>query len=136
MQKIIIIFLILLPGLELAGIIYFFNLYGWWFLLYLILVAILGWLLIKEEKVNALSKLTSLISKGSNPAEAIMGSAKNVLAGVLFVFPGVITDIFGLLILFKGGNGLSSKQDHKHKSSNDKAPDVIEGEFHREDKEK
>tara|TARA_B100001173_G_C15856889_1_gene491252 strand:+ start:427 stop:837 length:411 start_codon:yes stop_codon:yes gene_type:complete len=136
MRKVIIIFLILLPGLELAGIIYFFNLYGWWFLLYLTLVAILGWKLIKEEKANAFSKLTSLISKGGNPAEAIMGSAKNLLAGVLFLFPGVITDIFGLLILFKGGSNPSSKQGHEYKSPDDKAPDVIEGEFHREDKEK
>jgi len=53
MRKIIIIFLILLPGLELAGIIYFFNLYGWWFLFYLISIAILGWLFIREEKANA-----------------------------------------------------------------------------------
>ncbi|MDC0542404.1 FxsA family protein [Methylophilaceae bacterium] len=136
MRKMIIIFLILLPGLELAGIIYFFNLYGWWFLLYLISIAILGYQLIKEEKANALSKLTGLMSKGGNPAEAIMGSAKNFLAGILFLFPGVITDVFGLLILFKSGNGLSSQQGDKHKSSDDKAQDVIEGEFHREDKEK
>ena len=136
MRKIIIIFLILLPGLELAGIIYFFNLYGWWFLLYLISIAILGYQLIKEEKANALSKLTGLMSKGGNPAEAIMGSAKNFLAGILFLFPGVITDVFGLLILFKSGNGLSSQQGDKHKSSDDKAQDDIEGEFHREDKEK
>ncbi len=54
MRKIIIIFLILLPGLELAGIIYFFNLYGWWFLFYLISIAILGWQLIKEEKNSGL----------------------------------------------------------------------------------
>ena len=47
------------------------------------------------------------MSKGGNPAEAIMGSAKNFLAGILFLFPGVITDVFGLLILFKSGNGLS-----------------------------
>ena len=136
MRKMIIIFLILLPGLELAGIIYFFNLYGWWFLLYLVSIAILGYQLIKEEKANALSKLTGLMSKGGNPAEAIMGSAKNFLAGILFLFPGVITDVFGLLILFKSGNGLSSQQGDKHKWSDDKAQDVIEWEFHREDKEK
>ena len=64
MRKMIIIFLILLPGLELAGIIYFFNLYGWWFLLYLISIAILGYQLIKEEKANALSKLNWIDVQG------------------------------------------------------------------------
>jgi len=134
MRKIIIIFLILLPGLELAGIIYFFNLYGWWFLFYLISIAILGWQLIKEEKANALSKLTGLMSKGGNPAEAIMGSAKNFLAGVLFLFPGVITDIFGLLILFQRGRASNTKQEQTYKSRDGKTTDIIEGEFHREDK--
>jgi len=86
MRKIIIIFLILLPGLELAGIIYFFNLYGWWFLLYLISIAILGWQLIREEKANALSKLTGLMSKGGNPADAIMGSAKKIFLQAFYSY--------------------------------------------------
>ena len=134
MRKIIIIFLILLPGLELAGIIYFFNLYGWWFLFYLISIAILGWQLIREEKANALSKLTGLMSKGGNPVEAIMGSAKNFLAGILFLFPGVITDVFGLLILLQGGKVSALKKEQAYKSHEDKTQDIIEGEFHREDK--
>jgi UPF0716 protein FxsA len=134
MRKIIIIFLILLPGLELAGIIYFFNLYGWWFLLYLISIAILGYQLIKEEKANALSKLTGLMSKGGNPAEAIMGSAKNFLAGILFLFPGVITDVFGLLILLQAGKVPAMKKGQSYKPHGEKTPDIIEGEFHREEK--
>jgi UPF0716 protein FxsA len=134
MRKIIIIFLILLPGLELAGIIYFFNLYGWWFLFYLISIAILGWQLIREEKANALSKLTGLMSKGGNPAQAIMGSAKNFLAGILFLFPGVITDVFGLLILLQGGKVSTLKKEQAYKSHEGKTQDIIEGEFHREDK--
>jgi len=135
MRRIIIIFLILLPGLELAGIIYFFSLYGWWFFLYLVSLAILGWQLIKEEKANALSKLAGLVSKGGTPGEAIMGVAKNLLAGVLFLFPGVITDIFGLLILLQSGKVSTTREDQTSRSS-EKAPDIIEGEFHREDKEK
>ena len=134
MRKIIIIFLILLPGLELAGVIYFFNIYGWWFLLYLILIAILGWQLIREEKANAFSKLTGLMSRGGNPAEAIMGSAKNFLAGILFLFPGVITDVFGMLILLQGVKVSALKKEQAHKPYEGKAPDIIEGEFHREDK--
>ena len=135
MSRIIIIFLILLPGLELAGIIYFFNLYGWWFFLYLVSVGILGWRLIKEEKANALSKLAGLVSKGGSPGDVIMGAAKNLLAGVLFLFPGVITDVFGLLILLQGGKKSTSREDQTFRPSK-KNHDVIEGEFHREEKEK
>ncbi len=52
-----------------------------------------------------------------------------------FLFPGVITDIFGLLILLQSGKVSTTREDQTSRSS-EKAPDIIEGEFHREDKEK
>ena len=64
-----------------------------------------------------------------------MGVAKNLLAGVLFLFPGVITDVFGLLILLQGGK-ISTTGENQTFTTGDKTPDIIEGEFHREDKEK
>ena len=75
-----------------------------------------------------------MISKGGNPAEAIMGSAKNFLAGILFLFPGVITDVFGLLILLQGGKASALKKKQADKPHEGKTPDIIEGEFHREEK--
>jgi len=54
---------------------------------------------------------------------------------VLFLFPGVITDVFGLLILLQGGK-ISTAGEKQTFTPGDKTPDIIEGEFHREDKEK
>lgn len=136
MRKILILFIILLPGFEIAGLIYFFNLYGWWFFGYLLIMIILGWQLISEEKSLALPKLMSLISQGRSPITLIMGTAKNLLAGALFLFPGVITDfiaLFLILIPIKNQANKNSSSFKRHTKNNN---DVIEGEYHREDEEK
>ena len=41
---------------------------------------------------------------------------------------------FGLLILFQGGKVSALKKEQVDKSHEAKSPDIIEGEFHREDK--
>ena len=99
MRKILILVLILLPGFEIAGLIYLFSQYGWWFFVYLITMAILGWQLINEEKSLVLPRLLSLMSQGGSPIGLLMGTAKNLLAGALFLFPGVLTDIIALFLL-------------------------------------
>jgi UPF0716 protein FxsA len=137
MRKILILALILLPGFEIAGLIYFFRLYGWWFFFYLIIMAVLGWQLISEEKSLVLPKLLNLISQGGNPIAIVMGTAKNLLAGGLFLFPGVITDIIALSLLLlpiraqgdRDDHTFKQKPNHQEKNHNE----VIEGEYHREE---
>ena len=50
MRSILLFGLILLPFAEIWGYFKFGSLYGWWFLIYLIVMAVLGWRLIQEEK--------------------------------------------------------------------------------------
>ena len=137
MRKIIIIFLILLPGLELAGIIYFFNLYGWWFFLYIVIMAILGWQLIQDEKTLVFARVMDMMTQGGNLFSAVLGSAKNLLAGVLFLFPGVITDIFGFILLIVPIQTSMSKGpppfSENRKNNTENSDDVIEGEYRREE---
>ena len=46
----------------------------------------------------------------------------------------MITDVFGLLILLQGGKASALKKEQAYKSHEGKTQDIIEGEFHREDK--
>jgi UPF0716 protein FxsA len=97
---------------------------------------ILGWQLISEEKSLVLPKLMSLMSQGRSPITLIMGTAKNLLAGALFLFPGVITDfiaLFLILIPIKNQANNNSSSFKRHTKNNN---DIIEGEYHREDEEK
>lgn len=113
--------------------------YGWLLLLYLVGIGWLGLRLICEEKSSFSVRMMQNMAAGGNPIKAIFGSARNIIAGVLLMLPGVITDIIAvslLLIPIKNTQTLNDQpsndqfRESPHQAAND---DVIEGEFRRED---
>jgi len=94
MRLLFTILLLSFPVIEIWGIFKLSHLYGWWFFLYMVLVTYLGWRLIKEEKQLVFAKLMGAMGQGGNPIRAMIGSARNLFAGILFIIPGVITDFF------------------------------------------
>lgn len=139
MRLILLFGLILLPFAEIWGYFKFGSLYGWWFLLYLIVMAVLGWRLIQEEKTLVLSRFMSIMEHGGNPMVLILGTAKNLMAGGLFLFPGIFSDIIAIILLLIPIKNNEERQDefkantfNKKKDSTNKG-DVIEGEYRRED---
>jgi len=113
--------------------------YGWLLLLYLIVVGWLGLRLIREEKSSFSLRMMQNMTTGGNPAKAVFGSLRNMIAGVLLMLPGVITDIIAvtlLLIPIRNAQPLNAPSpDEPYRSSPYQAAndDVIEGEFRRED---
>ena len=129
--------LLAFPVMEIWLLVELGSRYGWWLGAYLLLVAILGWRLILDEKLLMLGRMAQTLSQGGTPAKAIFGSAKNLVAGVLLILPGIISDAIAVLLLLvpapkpvfvsreTPGNGSTGGR-----AAND---DVIEGEFRRED---
>ena len=108
--------------------------YGWWFFGYIVIMAILGWQLIQDEKTLVVSKLMNMMTQGGNLTSVLLGSAKNLLAGALFLFPGVITDIIGfILLIIPIQNSVDPNLKSSQKKTNNSNSDVIEGEYRRED---
>jgi UPF0716 protein FxsA len=139
MRLILLFGLILLPFAEIWGYFKFGSLYGWWFLLYLIVMIVLGWRLIQEEKTLVLPRLMSIMEHGGNPMALILGTAKNLMAGGLFLFPGIFSDIIAIILLLipiknneERQNEFEANTFNKKKDSTNKS-DVIEGEYRRED---
>jgi UPF0716 protein FxsA len=139
MRLILLFGLILLPFAEIWGYFKFGSLYGWWFLLYLIVMTVLGWRLIQEEKTLVLSRFMSIMEHGGNPMVLILGTAKNLMAGGLFLFPGIFSDIIAIILLLipiknneERQNEFEANTFNKKKDSTNKG-DVIEGEYRRED---
>ncbi len=113
--------------------------YGWLLLLYLIVMGWLGLRLIREEKSSFSLRMMQNMTTGGNPAKAVFGSLRNMIAGVLLMLPGVITDIIAVTLLLipirnaQPLNAPSSGDPYRsspYQAAND---DVIEGEFRRED---
>lgn len=127
MRLLFTILLLAFPVIEIWGIFKLSTLYGWWFFLYMILVTYFGWRLIKEEKQLVFSKLMGAMGRGGNPIKAMLGSARNLFAGILFIVPGVMTDFFAVILL------LIPIKDSSPQNINPTEEDVIEGEYRRDD---
>jgi UPF0716 protein FxsA len=71
------------------------------------------------------------LNQGGNPMKAMFGSARNIIAGILLIIPGVLTDLIAVvLLLIPVSKSEIKPSTFKQQTAND---DVIEGEFHREE---
>lgn len=99
--------------------------FGWWVILWLIVSAIAGALLIRLERLVWAVRLAASVSEQRSPIGALLTSARTVLAGVLLIFPGVITDVLAVVVLLwpapRGGPPAGPSDSG-----------VIEGEYRRE----
>lgn len=138
MRLLIGLILLAFPIAEIWLLIELGQRYGWWLLLYLVVVGYLGLRLIREEKQMMSAKMMQSMAAG-NPMKAMMGSMRNFAAGVMLLIPGVITDVIAALLLLipirqekigatsSDGTYYESYQNKRYRgASND---DVIEGEF-------
>jgi UPF0716 protein FxsA len=143
----VLLFLLILlafPVLEIWLLVELAYRYGWVLLAYLLVVAILGWRLILDEKLMIFGRIAQTLAEGGTPAKILFGSAKNMIAGILLIIPGVISDVLAVILLLipspkpvsfeqdsvNGFGQTAGKKSRAGKAAND---DVIEGEFRRED---
>jgi UPF0716 protein FxsA len=147
------IILLAFPFAEIFLLVNLAHSYGWWLLFYLVVIGFLGLQLIKGEKLLMSAKMMQSVASGGNPIKMLLGSARNMVAGVLLIIPGVISDIIAVILLliplesFKrkaapnsATNNTSNHQQtdqtmfnqpgfNRKKSANAANDDVIEGEF-------
>jgi UPF0716 protein FxsA len=137
MRTLIPLILLAFPFLEIFLLVKLAYLYGWWLLFYLVVIGYLGLQLIRGEKLLAPAKMMQSLAAGGNPVKAMLGSARNMFAGILLLIPGVISDVIAVILLLipiqsqtatdSTATGQTAKDNNPYqKASND---DVIEGEF-------
>jgi UPF0716 protein FxsA len=100
-MRLLIILAILLafPLFELYLLVRLAAIYGWWLAFYLLFTATAGWLLIQEERLVVFGRLMRIMQSGHHPLVALLTSARKLLAGVLLILPGVLSDIIAVLLL-------------------------------------
>ena len=143
MRLFIVLILLAFPIAEIFLLINLGQRYGWWLILYLVVITYLGLQLIRGEKQLMSAKVMQSLKAGGNPIKTIMGSARNMVAGFLLVIPGVITDVIAAILLLipikqptvdptagsyqTDGSGFEgSFRNADAKPAND---DIIEGEY-------
>jgi UPF0716 protein FxsA len=65
----------------------------------LLLVSALGAVLVKREGLRVLRRMQEQVTAGNMPSNEILDGVCLLLAGLLLVVPGFVTDIVGLLLL-------------------------------------
>ena len=110
------------PALEIYTMFQLADVIGWWLLAWLLASALLGSALIKEESMAVFGRLAMTAQKGHSPFVALWQSGRNILAGVLLIFPGVISDAIALVLLLWPGRSVKAGKGPVHDDG------VIEGE--------
>ncbi|MBC7624836.1 MAG: FxsA family protein [Aeromicrobium sp.] len=116
---------------------------GAWVLAWLVFAAIAGVVLIKQARFSLVSRLAQALSQGQFSISALVDSFRTVIAGLLLIFPGFISDVMALAILLIpirepafARSGSSRPQGRAAPSRPSTAADgersVIEGEFRRD----
>ena len=139
MRFLIGLILLAFPFAELFLLVDLAHRYGWWLLLYLVVVGALGLQLIKGEKLLLSAKMMQSVTSGGNPIKTMLGSARNMVAGVLLIIPGVISDVIAVILLLIPISNASTSKPNANCATNSQPPqhqrapaandDVIEGEY-------
>ncbi|HQT30325.1 MAG TPA: FxsA family protein [Thiobacillus sp.] len=124
----IVLLLLSFPVLEAIGIFWMASFIGGWVLLWLLLAAVAGFMLIRVERVAWSARMLFSVQSGANPMASLFASGRILLAGGLLVFPGFISDAIALVLLLMPGSWGKRRADPM-RSAND---DILEGEFKRE----
>lgn len=145
MRLILLLLIVMFPIAEIWTLITLAQTYGWWLLVYLVGIGYLGLQLIRQEKVLFSARMMQSFTQGGNPIKAMLGSARMMIAGILLMIPGVITDGLAVILLLmpspkvsphhqsNSQSGAFSANDFTTHSTSATNDDVIEGEFRRDD---
>lgn len=112
--------------------------HGGWVVAWLLFSAIAGIVLIKQARFSLVTRLASELSRGQFSLSAVIDSFRTVVAGLLLIFPGVISDIMALVLLLLPIREPAFQYAHA-RAAGAETPTrdtsrggVIEGEFHRD----
>lgn len=121
----LLIMLILLgfPALEIYVLVQLAGTVGWWLLPWLLASAMVGGWLVREAGVMVPLQLVTSLQSGHSLSLSLLISFRTVLAGLLLIFPGIISDFLALILLL-----LPHPKVTMPPAAND---DVIDGEWTR-----
>lgn len=102
------LFLLALPFLEIAGFVVVGSQVGVLVTLGLVVASgVLGALLLRVQGFGIMARIRKEIEAGQDPGREVANGAMILLAGILLLIPGFVSDILGLLLLLPPVRGLA-----------------------------
>ena len=115
------------PLLEAVVLVRLSETLGWWILAWMVLAAVAGLALIKEARFALVARLAAGLAQGRFSIVALTDSARTVLAGILLIYPGVVSDLIALTLLLLPGPRLVTESAVRR----ERRGTFIEGDFRR-----
>ena len=115
------------PLLEAVVLVRLADTLGWWVLAWVVLAACAGMALIKEARFAMLARLAAGFAHGRFAIAALTDSARTVVAGIMLIFPGVVSDLIALTLLLLPGPRVVAESSTRRRAHGT----LIEGEFRR-----
>ncbi|EJB04914.1 protein affecting phage T7 exclusion by the F plasmid [Rhizobium leguminosarum bv. trifolii WSM597] len=146
-------FILLLPLAEIAGFVVVGRAIGLWLTLALVMLGfVLGVVLLRRQGIGILRRMSSEGRNGVMPGRELLQPAMNVIASLLLIIPGFITDVIAILILIppvrdfvwrwvakrfvtvnaRSGFSAGPKPDFRDRNQNSKVVDLDDEDYHRE----
>lgn len=124
MRTLLILFILLgFPALEVYVLAKLAGSVGWWLLPWLLSSAMVGGWLVRGAGALVPLRLFAALKSGHSLSFSLLIGFRTVLAGLLLIFPGVVSDFLALILLL-----LPHPKATKPTAAND---GVIEGEWTR-----
>ncbi|WP_374421995.1 FxsA family protein [Chromobacterium sp.] len=134
-----LILLLLYPFAEIAALVALADRFGGLAVfVFVVLSSLLGLWMLRNQQIGALFTLGSVMRQGERVSlYSLLWPLRYLLAGVLFLIPGVISDLAAVLLLlpFKGPNIAVNARGAAGGGHSSADNDVIDGEYTRVDKE-
>ncbi|MBD1584265.1 FxsA family protein [Pseudoalteromonas sp. S16_S37] len=110
MFRILFVLFIVVPIIEIALLIQVSDIIGGVATIALvILTAIFGAKLVKQQGLNAYSNVQGQMAQGQMPATELFTGLCVIIAGVLLMTPGIMTDVLGFMLLTPAIRGQLAK---------------------------
>lgn len=100
MRGSLILFILLgFPVLEIFTLVRLADAIGWWLLAWVLASALTGALLLREGGFAIPLRLFAALQAGHSINVALLAGFRTIAAGLLLIFPGVISDFLALILL-------------------------------------
>ncbi|MBX0359018.1 FxsA family protein [Halobacillus sp. Nhm2S1] len=97
----LLLFILVVPALEIGVLIWTGNLIGpLWVILLIILTGVLGAWLAKKQGLETIRNFQQSVQYGQMPQDTLLDGACILVGGAVLLTPGFITDAIGFLLLF------------------------------------
>lgn len=122
--------LLAFPVLEIFTLVRLADLVGWWLLVWLLLAGGLGISLVRDAGFGAPLRLLAALQSGKSLGASLFYGFIPLLAGILLIFPGVVSDAVAFILLLLQ---VSAPRQTPPASKDGAEDGVIEGEWRQVD---